>query len=284
MIKPGLVSITFRQLTVEQIVELAEMSGLMGIEWSAQPHVPHGNIEKAEYTAHITREAGLEVAAYGSYYRAGISEDEGHLFALVLETAAALGTGVLRVWAGRKNSQDADEAYWKRVVDDSRRIAELAAARNIRIVYEFHEGTLTNTYESCKRLLEAVDRPNVLTYWQPLHGADAEKNVLGMQLIMPWIAGAHVFHWWPTHETRHTLETGKSDWIQYFEKLKSVSEDIFGLLEFSKDDSADNFKADAVALKSLIKEAYFGNKERIRDVVPTDCSNFFYGETDYENM
>lgn len=256
MIKPGLVSITFQRLTVEQVVELAKASGLMGIEWGGTTHVPHGNIEKAAYVAHITHMAGLEVAAYGSYYRVGISEDEGLSFVSVLETATALGTEVLRVWAGRKNSQDADEAYWKRVVDESRRISKLAAERNIRIVYEFHEGTLTNTYKSCKRVLEAVNRLNVLTYWQPLHGAGVEKNCQGLELIMPWIAGVHVFHWWPTHETRHLLEAGKNDWIQYFEKLKGLSEDIYGLLEFVKDDSAENLKADAATFKNLTELTY----------------------------
>ena len=256
MMNPGLVSITFRQFTVEQVVEQAKASGLMGIEWGGDVHVPHGDLEKASYAAHITREADLEVAAYGAYYRVGASEDEGLSFASVLKTATVLGAKTIRVWAGRKGSQDADGAYWKQVIDESWRIAELAAARNVRIVYEFHEGTLTNTYESCKRLLEAVDRPNVVTYWQPLHGAGAEKNCEGMELIMPWIAGVHVFHWWPAHETRNLLEAGKSDWLQYFEKLKAAPEDIYGLLEFVKDDSVENFKADAVTLKNLIERTF----------------------------
>ena len=73
---------------------------------------------------------------------------------------------------------------------------------------------------------------------------------------MPWIAGVHVFHWWPTHETRHLLEAGKNDWIQYFEKLKGLSEDIYGLLEFVKDDSAENLKADAATFKNLTELTY----------------------------
>ena len=275
MIKPGLVSITFQQLAVEQVVELSKASGLMGIEWSGTPHhVPHDNIEKAAYAADITSQAGLEVAAYGSYYRVGVSEDEGLSFASVLETADTLGTGVLRVWAGRKNSQDVDDVYWKRIVDESRRIAELAAARDIRVVYEFHEGTLTNTYESCKRLLETVNHPNVLTYWQPLHGTGAEENCEGMELIMPWIAGVHVFHWWPTHEMRHLLEVGKGNWIQYFDKFKDLSEDVYGLLEFTKDDSPKNLKADVATLKNLIERTFLMNKSGILDVVPDEYLNF----------
>ena len=268
MIKPGLVSITLQRLTVEQVVEQTRASDLIGIEWSADSRVPHGNIEKATYAARITHNLDLEVAAYGSYYRVGTSEDEGLSFVSVLETAVALEAGIVRIWAGRKNSEDADEVYWKRIVDESRRIAELAATRNIRLVYEFHEGTLTNTYESCKRLLEAVNCPNILTYWQPLHGAGAEKNCKGLELIMPWIAGIHIFHWWPTHGTRHMLDFGQRDWMQYFDKLKEgLSEDIYGLLEFSKDDSVENFKADAVTLKNLIKSGNTRDKVRTPNVL-----------------
>lgn len=253
MIKPGLVSITFRQLTVEQVVEQVKASGLKGIEWGGDVHVPHGDIEKAVYVSEVTRAAGLEVAAYGSYYRVGVSEDEGLSFASVLETAKALQAGMIRVWAGGKDSHDADETDWQQVVEESRRIAVLAEARGIKIVYEFHGGTLTNTYESCRKLLEAVNHPNVFTYWQPLVGVDAEKNCEGMELILPWIAGVHVFHWWPTPETRHLLEVGKSDWIRYFDKLQAVTGDVYGLLEFSKDDSVENFKADAMTLKRIIE-------------------------------
>ncbi len=44
MIKSGLVSITFRQLTCEQIVDLVSKAKLDAIEWGGDIHVPHDNM------------------------------------------------------------------------------------------------------------------------------------------------------------------------------------------------------------------------------------------------
>jgi len=124
----------------------------------------------------------------------------------------------------------------------------------VKLVYEFHEGTLTNTYESCKKLLEAVNHPNMRTYWQPIHGAGVETNCQGIDLIMPCIEGFHVFHWWPTYETRHPLIVGKSHWMAYMQKFKQASKDIFGLLEIVKDDSPEYCRPDAVTLTEFCAE------------------------------
>ncbi len=110
MIRPGLVSITFRKLTPQDVVQLAARAGLEGIEWGGDIHVPHGDVAIARQTGKITRDAGLEVAAYGSYYRLGT--DDGPLFPAVLDSAVALGADKIRVWAGNA-SADADEAFHK---------------------------------------------------------------------------------------------------------------------------------------------------------------------------
>src|SRR5690554_3364232 len=106
MITLGLVSISFRQLTPQQIVELVKKSGLKGIEWGGDKHVPHGDVDIATKVRRLTEQAGLEVAAYGSYYRAGVSEKDGLSFDKVLDCAVILGTKKIRVWAGNKDSQD----------------------------------------------------------------------------------------------------------------------------------------------------------------------------------
>ena len=63
-------------------------------------HVPHGDLALAAQVRRLTREAGLAIAAYGSYYRADRSEAEGLSFTTVLDTAEALGATLLRVWPG----------------------------------------------------------------------------------------------------------------------------------------------------------------------------------------
>ena len=61
----------------------------------------------------LTEAAGLTVAAYGSYYKAGHSEAAGLPFPQVLDTALALGAPVIRVWAGPAGSAaSASRASW----------------------------------------------------------------------------------------------------------------------------------------------------------------------------
>ena len=45
--QPGLCSVTFRQLRVDQIIDLAAESGIAGIEWGADVHVPVGELDTA---------------------------------------------------------------------------------------------------------------------------------------------------------------------------------------------------------------------------------------------
>ena len=62
----GLTSITFRQLTVEQIVELVQQSGLDGIEWGGDVHVKPGEEALAREGVSIMVCAGTGCIAGGS--------------------------------------------------------------------------------------------------------------------------------------------------------------------------------------------------------------------------
>jgi hypothetical protein len=151
MLHSGLVSITFRQLSPREIIRLVVQAGLEGIEWGGDIHIPHGDLVRAREVRRMAAEAGLRIAAYGSYFRVG-HEDSGP-FKVVLETALELEAPLIRVWAGTQETDMADAAYFQRVVKDSRRIAELSAQAGIRIAYEFHANTLTDTNEAARKLL-----------------------------------------------------------------------------------------------------------------------------------
>ena len=45
--RTGLVSVTFRKLTPEKIIELVSEAGLNAIEWGGDVHVPHGDLKRA---------------------------------------------------------------------------------------------------------------------------------------------------------------------------------------------------------------------------------------------
>lgn len=147
MIRGGLTSVTFRQLSPLEVIKLVERSPLTYIEWGGDVHVPHGDIKLAEQIYQMTVDGGLKISSYGSYYFVGESEPTGLSFQKVLDTAIALKAPVIRIWAGRKGSMETDEFYRNMVIEDSLLIADMAASEGIQLAYEYHAGTLTDTID-----------------------------------------------------------------------------------------------------------------------------------------
>ncbi len=256
MIYGGLVSITFRKLSPQEIVDLVVESGLQGIEWGGDIHVPHGDVQQARLVRTMTEDAELQIPAYGSYYRVG--HQEPCPFEEVLETTVALGTPIVRVWAGKEGTDTADEATWDRVVEDSQRIGDLAAEAGVTVVYEFHGGTLTDTNDSARQLLERVDRENVQTYWQPPRGAGIETCLEGLDAIMPWLTHVHVFSWREPEQhgpaLRLPLAAGEEAWSRFLPKIASSGRDCFAEIEFVRDDDPAQFLQDAAALTRWLQK------------------------------
>lgn len=253
MIYPGLCSITFRDLSPRQIVEAVAEAGLAGIEWGGDVHCPHGDIAIAKEVGAMTRDAGLAVSSYGSYYRAGdpIDGPELPVFDAVLQSAVALEAPLIRVWAGRLGAAEADEAYWSTVADDTRKIATTAEPFGIRIALEYHAGSLTDSLVSTLRLLALVDHDNVSTYWQPTFGSKRDPNLTAIKALGEQLANLHVFHWVTTADDkidRRPLAEGDEDWLNYLADADAVPGDRWAMLEFVRDGELDAFRADAATL------------------------------------
>ena len=86
MFAAGLVSVSFREERPESILREASAAGLSGIEWGGDVHVPPGDLDTARSVARLTAGAGLQVFAYGSYYRLGMSANPASDFLPVLDT------------------------------------------------------------------------------------------------------------------------------------------------------------------------------------------------------
>ena len=248
-LRSGLVSVTFRQLSPERVVELVAGAGLSVIEWGGDVHAPPGDTARAEHVRRLTEDAGLAVAAYGSYYSAAHNAP-GDIDA-VLATTAALGAPTVRVWAGKRGSQDTDADHVRRVTDDLQRVADAAAAFGLTVTIEYHGGTLTDTLDTTIALLTAIDRPNVRSGWQPRDGMTAERGVAEIERLAPWLGNVHVFQWWPTGRERHPLADGADRWKKFLTAAAAAGpRDV--LIEFVKGDDPDQFRADAKALKSWL--------------------------------
>ena len=269
MIKAGICSVTLAKHSVEEVLQIAVKAGLRAIEWGGNGHVPHGDLECARRVADLTAEAGLEVSSYGSYYRTGVSEAAGLRFQSVLDSAVALGAPTIRVWAGDRDTADADEAFVQAVTDDTIRIAELAADHGISITFEFHGGSLTDRNETALEFSERVRHPNVFFSWQPPHGYSLEHGLEGLKGLLPRLSTVHMYHWtigsyekntlnetvrplvYPDDFFRHPLEDGADRLRAYCAAIQTTGRDHFMLLEFVKDDLPEQVIADGKWLAAI---------------------------------
>ncbi len=251
--KPGLVSITFRELSIKQIVAIVAEAGLKGIEWGGDVQVPHGDLSIAETAKRLTLEAGLEVSAYGSYYRFddcdANAEEKGPDIEAVLDSAEALGAPTIRVWVGRKGSAEASDNWRQAVIERTQEIAEKAAARGMRIDFEYHSNTLTDTSESTRRLLEEIAHPAVGTFWQPPLLMSHEDRLAGLKSVISRVTNIHCNFFgqndWPN---RLALSEGEADWSDYLRALEENGREHWISIEHVKDDSVESFKKDAATL------------------------------------
>jgi len=248
MIRPGLVSVTFRKLAPDEIVRLAAEAMLEGIEWGGDVHVPAGDMARAREAARLTAEGGLAVASYGSYYYAGESRPED--FPAVLDTASALGAPLIRVWAGKRASSQADANYRRLVAADAIRIADLAAADGIAVAFEFHDGTLNDSADSSRQLLEAIEQPNVSTYWQPPIDMTPEDCLAGLAASLDRLSNLHVYHW--QGMKRLAMEEGQDRWRRYLEAVSQTGRSHWAMLEFVAGDDPANLAPDAATLRRML--------------------------------
>ncbi len=241
-------------MTAEQIIKHACRAGLEAIEWGGDVHVPHGNLRRASEVSQATRDAGLDVASYGSYYRAGPSAVEGLNFRSILETAEVLGAPVVRVWAGAAGSSETDERRRANVIADLQRITALAEGSDIEIALEHHPNTLTDQTDSALQLLKEVDAGNLRLYWQPQVGKSVKEHEESLSCFLPHLSNIHVYQWKSAGEShqRLPLTEGAEEWRRYMDIIHGTGRDHFAMLEFVRDDSPEQLYEDAAVLKELL--------------------------------
>jgi len=245
-IVPGVVSVTFRQLAPDEVIALAVEYGMRAIEWGGDVHVPIGKLARAREVATRCADAGIAVEAYGSYYRATGE------FGPVLETAVALGTARVRVWAGERGS--AQESDRGRVVRALRDTVDEAARAGVEVAVEYHANTLTDTLASTTRLLDEV--PGLRSYWQPPIGSTPADALDAIPAVQP--VAAHVFSWDDAGQ-RLPLVARKDLWRPAIAALATLPGLRYALLEFVRNDDPLAFGADAAVLRAWLAGPGWGH-------------------------
>lgn len=241
--KLGLCSISFRKNTPEEILAAMKTAGLTVIEWGSDVHCPP---EKAEEIAALQKQFGIECSSYGTYFKIGVTpteELEKHIVA-----AKTLGTNVLRLWCGDKNSEDYAESEKAELFGACKAAAEIAKAEEVTLCMECHNNTYTNRKESALELMETVNSPKFKMYWQPNQLRSVDENLDYAKLLAPHTKNIHVFNWKASE--KYPLNEAQGVWRQYLANFKG---NHALLLEFMPDGRIETLKTEAEALKEIAK-------------------------------
>ena len=254
--KTGIVSISFRDRSPEQILTAASEAGLDAVEWGGDVHVPHGDLEAARLVRELSAAFDTEIAEYGSYYAIGKSDPS--LFEDILNTARDLGTNVIRVWAHQGKASDSfSEEEYQACVADAKRICAMAG--DITVALECHPNTLTDEYHTelkfirdvgCDNLGINLDPANLIMYGKgnpvdaldvfgkyvrEIHGKDGKYPTNGKNLGC---------------ETR--IGEGKVDYPRFIAKLKEIGFD--GNIIIEREISGEEQKRDILESTALLRE------------------------------
>ena len=248
---PGAVSATFKKmpLTADEVIALLVECELKAVEWSENVHVFPDDPGGAASLRQKTEAAGLRIAAYGGYYRLGENENPGPVFMKSLVSAEALGAPVMRVWAGVKASVDVGESERCCLTQEAALIADMAQRRNIKVAFEWHKNTLTDTNESALRLLKEANHPNLYCLWQPTVALPPRERVQGIRLMGDRLLNFHVYSW--PDSKRGPLNA--AEWQYYLDAAADMGGVHCALLEFVRDDTVEQFRSDAQTLLNLLE-------------------------------
>jgi len=245
----GLVSVSFRQHSPEDILKAMKQAGLACVEWGSDVHAPCRDMENIRKIAALQREYGIACSSYGTYFRLGETPLE-ELTAYIA-AAKALGTHVLRLWCGRKSGTEMTAEEREALLVECRRAAVIAEEMDVILCMENHHGTLTEHVEDSLALMREVNSPHFRLYWQPFQWLEAEENLPIAHSLAPYVEAVHVFQWKndKLDLRRFSLADGIDEWRAY---LKVIPAPRTLLLEFMPDDQLATLSTEAEALRAII--------------------------------
>jgi len=242
--KCGIVSVSFRSLSADEIIKAVKDAGLDCIEWGSDVHAPCDDAEAISHIVELQNEYGITCSSYGTYFR--FQKNDISELPLYIKAAKALGTNILRLWCGIKGSQSYTEEEKKELFALCRESAAMAEKEGVYLCMECHSGTYTDTLNSALELMEEIDSPHFRMFWQINQLKDFDYNIEYAKKIKPYTYNLHVFYF--EGDVKVPIEKGKDEWHKYLE--------VFGgdralLLEFLFDNNIASLPSEAKTLKEF---------------------------------
>lgn len=244
VLKIGVASVTFRNKTVPQVVEIARKAGVGFIEWGADVHVK--SIADAKTAKALCDENKIAISSYGSYYRTGSGcESE---WENVCRIASELGASSVRIWLGSKNSEDFTAEEYAALAEEMKFLCGKAKEYNLLVCPECHDYTFNNSTDSFLRLMNDVGCDNFRTYFQSRYRR-FDYDIDRIERTFPFVENFHVSY----RDLKREQRFRKKD-KNYLDKLlrKFISMDFGGIVivEFTQGSKERNFIKDVNKLRA----------------------------------
>ena len=243
--KAGLVSVSFRGLTPEAIMNLMKESNLGYIEWGSDVHAKPDDIDTLKSIADMQRDMGIECSSYGTYFRIGVNKTE-EIYDYI-NAAKILGTDTLRLWCSDKSASKFTDEEKKALFEECRRLAEIAEEEKVILCMECHINTFTDSIESSLELMEETASPAFRMYYQPNQYKTEKENLCYASKISEYTTNIHVFNW--KEKEKYPLSEAKEIWTEY---LKNFDGERYLLLEFMPDGKEESLITEANTLREII--------------------------------
>lgn len=224
----GLCTITRRSAPLDDVCREAASVGLDGLElWGQAPHLAEFTAAAGRQAREVVEAAGLRPLVMGSYLRPGTASFAADLDG-VLAATEGFGAPLLRVWAGERSDESAEESDWQRCLADFRTL--LARCGDRVIAVERHGRTLTESAAGTDRLLAELSDPRLQLNYQYRHGTATAEVVAEIGRYGPRIANVHA----QSHRAGQPWElaTGELDYAAILRALAAEGYDGAVEIEF----------------------------------------------------
>ena len=192
----------------------------------------------------MQKKHGIQCCSYGTYFRLGetpLEELEGYI-----DAAKILGTNILRLWCGDKDSEKYTITEKENLFSVCKKAAEIAEKNGVIICLECHNNTYTQYLSGAIELIEYVNSPSFRMYWQPNQFREFDENIDYAKTISSYVEHIHVFKW--RGQKKFSLNDGIDEWKKF---LKCFSGEHSLLLEFMPDDNIESLKTESDALREI---------------------------------
>ncbi len=241
--KLGLASVTFRNKTVPEVVEIAKSAGVSYMEWGADVHVK--SLEDAKAARQLCDDNDIKICSYGSYYRVGCGDAES--WKQICENASVMGALSVRVWLGSADSEKTSQEEYNRIFEDLKRICAVAESYGLLVCPECHDNTYNNNTDAFLKLKSELKAENFKTYFQSRYFR-FDYDIDRIERTFDYIENVHVSYRDLAREQRfRKKDRGYLD--RLLKKLLSMNFGGVIIIEFTKGSKPKSFIRDINKLR-----------------------------------